>query len=100
MRMRMGAARSMLRLSIWRRVEVYTVPVRTTAGGSYSELVEQPPRIDRVPVRIAAFKNRDSKGQPICSEDFEHTNGTFKAFIIPQNAQSLMQSPSLEQARV
>ena len=42
MRMRIGAVRSMLRLSICRSVELYTVPVRTTAEGSISELVVQP----------------------------------------------------------
>src|SRR5262249_34970244 len=97
MRRRIGAARSMLRLSIWRRVEEYTVPVRTTADCSYSELVEQPPRIAGVPVRIAAFKT-DAARASLFALRMSNTptgNSTFKAFIIPQLAQSLGSEPQL-----
>lgn len=76
--MRIGAARSMLRLSIWRRVELYTVPVRASAEGSYSELVEQPPRIARAKAEEATgslFALRIPK-KPTAKV-------TFKAFIIP-----------------
>src|SRR6516164_985718 len=102
MRRRIGAARSMLRLSIWRRVEEYTVPVRTTADCSYSELVEQPPRIAGVPVRIAAFKT-DAARASLFALRMSNTptgNLTFKAFIIRNLHNRLVRSPSLEHARL
>jgi hypothetical protein len=97
MRITIDAARSMLRLSIWRRVEVYTVPVRTTAGGSYSELVEQPLRIAGVPVRIAAFKTEAARGSlfALSISNTPTGNLTFKTFIIPQHAQLLHAKPKL-----
>ena len=74
------------------------MPVRTTAGGSYSELVEQPRRIVRVPVRITAFKTEAARGT-LFSLRISNTptaDLTFKALIIPQTReQSLDAKPKL-----
>jgi hypothetical protein len=80
---------------------VYTVPVRTTADCSYSELVEQPPRIAGVPIRIAAFKT-DVARRSLFALRMSNTptgNLTFEAFIIPQHAQSLGAKPKLVNMR-
>src|SRR5271169_6150149 len=61
MRMRIGAARSILRVSICSRVEVRIVPVLTAVFGAYAVL-EQPPR----PATMSAKKQAFAKTDAVC----------------------------------
>jgi hypothetical protein len=59
MRMRIGAARSILNASICLRVEVRTVPVVTAVFGAYT-ILEQPPRPATMSAKKQAFTKTDA----------------------------------------
>jgi hypothetical protein len=57
--MRIGAARSILSVSICLRVEVRTVPVLAAVFGAYT-MLEQPPRPETMSAKKQAFAKTDA----------------------------------------